>query len=597
MLDELMQHVSKGWYRFLWAFWVFLNIAFITAYLVSRKFPHLNLEYTYGLNDAVIYMSVGILAYLLTAYWLIARSSAALASFIGSLMMVLPFMNVFNETNQSTSSLIYVAAWLLISVLVGMHGLVISLGAMLVSFIYILLEIEFDFANLKPVGLLLILGPPIFAVISYFFWRNRFISESSERVKKLSGQLKSHEQQLEILVQSITDGIIAVDTVGKISLINKAASQLTGWPEDESDGLDATAVLRLIKDPKSDSLLEDGEHPFNQVLLKHQPVNVTLQMLNRQNKSMFISLAISPVLLPSEGKNQLVGAVAVFRDVNKEKAEEQQRAEFISTASHEMRTPVAAIEGYLALALNENVSKIDNNAREYLTKAHLSTEHLGKLFQDLLTSAKAEDGRLTSHPEVVEMGDFVTQLSEDLRFGAEKKGLKMELVMNSSANNSGVIDASSSGGMKTVQPIYYCYIDPDRVREVITNVFDNAVKYTSEGRVTLGLTGDENIAQVKISDTGPGIPEEDLPHLFQKFYRVDNSATRAIGGTGLGLFICKKIVELYNGKIWAESKVGEGSTFYINFPRLTATRAEQLRNQQASASPQTSKVETSTAKA
>jgi signal transduction histidine kinase len=297
-------------------------------------------------------------------------------------------------------------------------------------------------------------------------------------------------------------------------------------------------------------------------------------LLDRQNKNIFISLSISPVL---ENKTKkLSGAVAVFRDVTREKAEEQQRAEFISTASHEMRTPVAAIEGYLALAMNDKVSKIDNKAREYLLKAHMSTQHLGKLFQDLLTSAKAEDGRLTSHPEVIEMGQFVTQLSEDLKFSAEKKNLKMELVINSPTDNSGVIDASS--GLKTIQPLYYCMIDPDRVREVVTNVFDNAVKYTAEGSVTIGLTGNEQLVQIKISDTGAGIPEEDLPHLFQKFYRVDNSATRSVGGTGLGLFICKKIVELYNGNIWAESKMNEGRTFYINFPRLSPDKVGQHKN-------------------
>ncbi|HEX5797073.1 MAG TPA: ATP-binding protein [Candidatus Saccharimonadales bacterium] len=574
MLDELMQHVSKGWYRFHWIVWVILNLAFLALYIVSRKFPELNLETTYGLNDAVLYMSVGILVYLLTFYWVVAKASLALASFVGSLMMVLPFMNVFNETNQSPAALVFVITWFLTGWIVSMHGFVISLGAMLVSFIYILLEIEFDFSNLKPVGLFLILGAMVVALFSYFFWRNRFISESSERVKKLSVQIKSHEQQLEILVQSITDGIIAVDTAGRITLINAAAAKLTAWPENEAFGFDATAVLRLIKDPKSKELLKGDEHPFSQVLKRHNHFSKTMLMIDRQNNNMYISLAISPVIV--DKANKLSGAVAVFRDVSKEKQEEQQRAEFISTASHEMRTPVAAIEGYLALALNERVSKIDSKAREYLTKAHLSTQHLGKLFQDLLTSAKAEDGRLASHPEVVEVGQFITQLSEDLKFSAEKKGLKMELVINMQDSESGVIDASSS--LKSIQPLYFCLVDPDRVREVITNVFDNAVKYTSEGRITIGLTGNDQVVQIKITDTGPGIPDEDLPHLFQKFYRVDNSATRSIGGTGLGLFICKKIVELYNGNIWAESKMGEGSTFYVNFPRLSSDKAGQLKN-------------------
>jgi signal transduction histidine kinase len=246
-----------------------------------------------------------------------------------------------------------------------------------------------------------------------------------------------------------------------------------------------------------------------------------------------------------------------------------------------MRTPVAAIEGYLALALNEKVSKIDARAREYLEKAHSSTQHLGKLFQDLLTSAKAEDGRLQSHPQVVEMGNYLQEIAEDLRFSAEKKGLLVEFISGTAPTSkpNQAIDVSSTVG-RTIAPLYYSYVDPDRMREVITNIFDNAVKYTESGTIRVGITGNDDVVQVHVADTGPGIPAEDLPHLFQKFYRVDNSATRSIGGTGLGLFICAAIVKLYNGTIWADSKVGEGSTFYINLPRLSSQQAAHLQSQE-----------------
>jgi signal transduction histidine kinase len=290
-------------------------------------------------------------------------------------------------------------------------------------------------------------------------------------------------------------------------------------------------------------------------------------------------MVVSPVVNPKNG--ELVGIVAVLRDVNKERKEEQRSADFISTASHEMRTPVAAIEGYLALALNEKVSKIDTRAREYLEKAHSSTQHLGKLFQDLLTSAKAEDGRLQSHPVVTEMGSFLEGLAEELRFSAEKKGLLVEFITGTSPAHkpSDPLSVTASVG-KTIAPLYYASVDPDRMREVITNIFDNAVKYTESGTITVGITGNDEVVQIHVKDTGPGIPAEDLPHLFQKFYRVDNSATRSIGGTGLGLFICEAIVRLYNGTIWADSKVGEGSTFYINLPRLSSQQAAHLQSQE-----------------
>lgn len=129
---------------------------------------------------------------------------------------------------------------------------------------------------------------------------------------------------------------------------------------------------------------------------------------------------------------------------------------------------------------------------------------------------------------------------------------------------------------KVIKPLYYSHVDPERIKEVITNLFDNAVKYTEVGKISIGLTGNNEIVQIFIKDTGAGIPASDIRHLFQKFYRVDNSATRTIGGTGLGLFICRKIIELYRGRIWVESELGKGSTFYINLPRLNNQKANEL---------------------
>lgn len=402
-----------------------------------------------------------------------------------------------------------------------------------------------------------------------FFKRHK---DSDGKVTQLKGALLSKEIQSEILIESITDGIIVTDINNKVTLFNKGAATLTEWPVEEAMGIDARSIFTLLADEKTNTMVEQNQHPFTKVLQTREPVTETFQLVSRSNKHLYVSTVISPVIIPKN--NEFVGTVAVFRDVSQAKSAEQQSADFVSTASHEMRTPVAAIEGYLALAMNDKVSKIDSKARDYLEKAHSSTQHLGQLFQDLLTSAKAEDGRLTSHPVVVEMGKFTEELAEDLRFVAEKKGLQMELITSSAQiGTNGMVDARG----KTIQPLYYTQVDPDRIREVVTNVFDNAVKYTEEGKVSLAITGNDEVVQLRVIDTGPGIPPQDVPHLFQKFYRVDNSATRSIGGTGLGLFICKKIVELYNGVIWAESEVGKGSTFYINLPRLTTQRAHQLQ--------------------
>jgi PAS domain S-box-containing protein len=352
--------------------------------------------------------------------------------------------------------------------------------------------------------------------------------------------------------------------------MNRSAANMTGWTVEEAAGINIEQVFKVAKEKGEE--IPTQEYPFTAVLVHKAFFNQVLQLTSRKGQKQVISLVISPVVTP---KGEVFGAVAVLRDISEQRAAEAQRGEFISTASHEMRTPVAAIEGYLALALNDKVSTVDTRARSYLEKAHSSTQHLGQLFQDLLTSAKAEDGRLSNHPVVVEMGSYLEQLVEDLRFGAQKKGLATEFVVGS----SDAIDATNSKAgesLKVVKPLYYVYVDPDRTREVITNLFDNAVKYTDQGKVSVGLTGNDEVVQVYIRDTGAGIPAEDVPHLFQKFYRVDNSATRTIGGTGLGLFIARKIIELYQGRIWVESELGKGSTFFINLPRLTSKKAQDL---------------------
>ena len=402
-----------------------------------------------------------------------------------------------------------------------------------------------------------------------------WFGKSKKTANTLATSLQSEKVKSDIVLSSVEDGVVMVDPQGVIQLFNPAAARITGWLSGEAVGLDFKLVVRLVDD--KNVAYTDEQHPFTRVLNAKNAVRDTAATLvNKTGGLIAIDLNVSPILSVA---GEVQGAVGIFRDVTEQRREEKQRADFISTASHEMRTPVAAIEGYLALALNDKVSKIDDKARGFLEKAHESTEHLGKLFQDLLTSAKAEDGRLSSHPIAVEMGDFLEKLTDSLKLVATKKGLELEYIVGS-AGNEHYADAS-----RVVKPLYYVVADPDRLREVITNLFDNAVKYTEAGKISIGLTGDTKIVQFRIKDTGPGIPAEDQPHLFQKFYRVDNSATRTIGGTGLGLFICKKIVELYDGRIWVESTPGMGSTFYINLPRITSEKAFQLQAKEAASTP------------
>lgn len=428
-------------------------------------------------------------------------------------------------------------------------------------------------------GLLVLILAPALAALATVAVINRqrfFKFGAGGNTDKLASALRDEKMKSSIIVNAIEDGVILIDKEGVIRAFNNGAGLITGWTDVDAMNLQYSAVIKLVnaKGEPYDIAID----PFSKVFREGATVRDNAAFLvNKSGKQLALSLNVSPLI--DEQTKQVYAAVAVFRDVTKERAEETQRAEFISTASHEMRTPVAAIEGYLSLALNDRVSTIDSRARDYLEKAHTSTQHLGKLFQDLLTSAKAEDGRLSSHPLVVEIGAFLEQLTDDLKFSAEHKGLQMEFMVGS----SNVINASATNG-KLIKPLYYALIDPERMREVVTNIFDNAVKYTESGKISIGLTGNDQVVQFYIKDTGPGISSDDLPHLFQKFYRVDNSATRTIGGTGLGLFISRKIVELYRGRIWAESEINKGTTFFINLPRLSSAQAAQLQAAEASKS-------------
>ncbi len=410
----------------------------------------------------------------------------------------------------------------------------------------------------------------------------RKLSSKGNDTPQIDTLLRQEQLKSSVILESISDGVILINAAGDIQLINQSAADLFGWDKKEALGFNYQSLYKIQEDPgaatgpqgqkAADAIaetLQTGE--------AHQNV---VQIATRSNKQFYADILASPIkggVDSDEAKPAVVGAVVVFRDVDKQKKQEQQRTEFISTASHEMRTPVAAIEGYLALAMNDKVCLIDEKARGYLMKAHTSAEHLGQLFQDLLTSAKADDGRLANKPEVVEMSGFLEKLVEDLRFSAEKKGLGLEFVMGTDQDNI----SAKTNGTKIIKPLYYVEVDPDRIREVITNLFDNAVKYTQSGKITIGITGNQEVVQFYIQDTGSGIPPEDVPHLFQKFYRVDNTDTRTIGGTGLGLFICRKIVELYRGRIWVKSNLGQGSTFYVNLPRLDSGAVEAARQRLA----------------
>ncbi len=394
------------------------------------------------------------------------------------------------------------------------------------------------------------------AIASYFTGHHNGLHRSATNRGKPTSQKPGGQFDPAFILQNMDDGVAIVDETGIIRLINPAAAALSGWKVEEAAGLDVNRVLTLVDEHGKP--YEDGQRPFLRAIASAQAIHSNKSTLvSRSQRHIPLSLVISPISPAAGG-----GAIGVFRDITKEKEEEGARMEFISTASHEMRTPIAAIEGYLSLVINAKNAMLDQNSRIFLEKAHQSTKHLGQLFQDLLSTTRAEDSRLDNHPEQVNVSDLLRGIISEMESSAKAKKLSLHFLS----------EGEESARSKVLSPLFYVKADPERLKEVFRNLLDNDIKYTAAGGVTIKLTGDESIVQAQIIDTGIGIPTEDVPHLFQKFYRVDSSLTRQVGGTGLGLFICKKILDLYNGRVWVESKLGRGSTFFVNLPRSTPTQ-------------------------
>ncbi len=564
-----MQSVSdKYYYWYNWAV-TSLGLLLTVASIVALTMPTGILNPENGFIAITAIIGFVQIIYGLIFFRLRAKTSPWIAALISAMLLTLNVISLMQDTGQLHSQ--YWVLWAIQAFFSGLFGVyvVAAIGFLMTLYFVLVATGEAGTQQLDIITVGAVVGTYLIGAIGYLIWRNLYIDHETKRVQKLTGQLKTNQQQAEMLIQSISDGLVVITPEGKISLINPAAARLTGWEVDEAIGLDVQLVVKLLEEDNKP--INDTGNPLKAIFGQLETISADKLLVKRDGKSIVVSIVVSPVILPKT--KTVSGAVAIIRDISVSRAEEKRRADFISTASHEMRTPVAAIEGYLALALNDKVSSIDSKARGFLEKAHSSTQHLGKLFQDLLTSARAEDGRLVSHPVVVEMGSYLEQLTDSLRFTAEKKGLMMDFVIGS--------EEHVTAGSKVIKPLYYVHVDPDRIREVITNLFDNATKYTEAGKISVGLTGNNEVIQIYIKDTGAGIPADDVPHLFQKFYRVDSSATRTIGGTGLGLFICRKIIELYNGRVWVESELNKGSTFYINLPRVSSQKATELQASEA----------------
>ncbi len=365
----------------------------------------------------------------------------------------------------------------------------------------------------------------------------------------------------------IAEGVMLVDEAGTIQFSNPAAANMTGYEASENIvGLDYQLIIRLETDegvpvePTQSSLYTAIK--TNERMTTRDYLLVSAQVEHR--------IAVSLSCIPTGAMHDF--RIVTFRDITKELAEENEQAEFISTASHEMRTPVASIEGYLGLALNPQTATIDARAKQYLDAAHAASQHLGHLFKDLLDVTKLDDKRLKPHYVPVDAVEVVRRITGEREKDIRAKNLRYSF----GAGNAALLDK------KRIEPRVYMAVDMDFLHEILDNLMENAIKYTPEGgQIWVNARGDGDKVLINVTDNGIGISPEDEGHIFQKFYRVDNSQTRQIGGTGLGLYLVKQRVEAMGGRVWLESSFGEGSTFFVSLPRISDSEYEKMKIAQA----------------
>lgn len=375
---------------------------------------------------------------------------------------------------------------------------------------------------------------------------------------------ESAEILANLVLNTIDSGVIIVLPTGVIEYINPAAVSLLGGQMAQNFlGAKLEDILKL-ENGQGVAIPAQNNLVFYAVNNGQNYTTREYFLVNLQGQKKPVAFKVITAHSP---KNE---RIVTFYDITSELEAESEQTEFISTASHEMRTPVASIEGYLGLALNPKTATIDERAKKYLEEAHKSSQHLGKLFRDLLDVTKLDDKRIKAHLTPIEVTSTVRSIAEGQIPKMSEKNIHFTFGSSSSANMN---------GGRVINQEVFASIDVDFLREIINNLIENAIKYTNNGGgIWVNVRGDGDRVLINVTDTGIGISPEDSKHVFQKFYRADNSETRTIGGTGLGLYIVKERVEAMSGSTWVESTFGEGSTFYVAFPRLTYE--EYLRRKQ-----------------
>jgi two-component system, OmpR family, phosphate regulon sensor histidine kinase PhoR len=373
----------------------------------------------------------------------------------------------------------------------------------------------------------------------------RLTNDSVHNLEDSHTKQDFEHQQLSSLINSMADGVVAVDTAGQVILFNGAALEVL-----DRNGLHTGENINDVLTP-----IDTDDKPVDmwaRIQSITKPMTDRDLRLNYSDGSIInLYVSIAPVHL-GFGEQGQHGHVILLRDITREKSLEEERNEFISVVSHELRTPIAIAEGNISNAQFIAEKSGDMTAiKQALEEAHSQTLFLADMINDLSTLSRAERGVLTLDLEQVDIKELMTELANNYTPEAGKKGLSLSMNID-----SGVGSLSSN-------KLY--------VREVLQNFITNAIKYTKEGGITLSVRQlPDGSAEFQVSDTGIGISKSDQARVFDKFFRSEDYRTRETNGTGLGLYVTAKLARLLHADISLRSTLNEGSTFTIVIPNITS---------------------------
>ena len=358
------------------------------------------------------------------------------------------------------------------------------------------------------------------------------LNDLSEVIRLTQENLEQESKRLHSILSYMTDGVLATNRRGKITMINDMAKKQLGVQKEEVLN---KSILELLQ-------IED-EYELRDLITQVPELMIDSQDDNGE----YLSLRVRFALVRRES-GFISGLVAVLHDTTEQEKEERERRLFVSNVSHELRTPLTSVKSYLE-ALDEGALS-EPVAPDFIKVSLDETNRMMRMVTDLLHLSRIDNATTHLDVELINFTAFITFILnrfDKMRGPDEEK--KYELVRDYPITS------------------IWIEIDTDKMTQVIDNILNNAIKYSPDGgkiTVTMKTTDDQMI--LSISDQGLGIPKQDLPRIFDRFYRVDRARSRSQGGTGLGLSIAKEIIKQHKGFIWAKSEYGKGSTFTIVLP-------------------------------